>query len=71
MQPMWSRHNTFWRGRLRLRPLSRYYSTVHGFRFVHRSRPSVSQSLVPLIQIREDLGHGYVGDVKRRPLTGE
>jgi hypothetical protein len=69
MQSMWLRHSTFWQDRLRPRLI--LCSAAHGFRSVHRSRPSVSQLLVPLIQIREDLGHGYVGDVKRRPLTGE
>jgi hypothetical protein len=69
MQPMWFRHSTFWRARLR--PHLIFCSAAHGFRSVHRSRPSVSQSLVPLIQTREDLGHGYVGDSKHCSLAEE
>jgi hypothetical protein len=69
MQPMWSRHNTFWR--VRLRPRSLFCSAVHGFRSVHRSRSSVSQSLVLSIQTREDMGHGYIGDSQHCSLAEE
>jgi hypothetical protein len=69
MQPMWFRHNTFWQARLC--PPLMFCSAAHGFRSVHRSRPSVSQSLVPLMQTREDLGHGYVSDSERCFLAEE
>ena len=69
MQPMWFRHSIFWRARLH--PRLMFCSAAHGFRSVHRSRRSVSQSFVPLRQTREDLGHGYVGDSKHRFLAEE